>query len=531
MGNADMVWPRHVIFGELPGQRRDERSGMGIKLLHCCRLLVCCLLVMASPLQAGPQAGDRQAGQESRQAAEGADPWMTEEASAVLYRPVETKTDDLGRETRQIRVLVHYGRTEFFVANGKPWGVEYEAFSEYEKFLNRARGKHKPRTRITFIPVRFDDLIPFLVEGKGDIAAGLLTVTDERKQKVSFTDAYLHDVTEVLVRHAHAPPVKSVEELSGKKVHVLKGSSFAQHLRELNERFLGSGRAPVTIVEMPPSTNADDILEMVNAGIFQFTVVDNFVADLWEQVLPDIRVARGVTVSNRGSIAWAVRRNNPELLASLNEFILYGRQHLKKRIGQVMRAYFKDTKFIKNPLKQELFGRVKEVAPHFKDAAATNKFDWLMVMAQGYQESELNQKLRSPRGAIGVMQLLPSTAKSVGYRDITTERTNIAAGAAYLNWIRKNYFNEPDIPPDARVDFALAAYNAGAGRVEALRQEAKRRGLNPNIWFNNVERVALDKIGEEPVRYVGNINRYYIAYRMSEQIEKERDQVPAKRGQ
>jgi membrane-bound lytic murein transglycosylase MltF len=146
-----------------------------------------------------------------------------------------------------------------------------------------------------------------------------------------------------------------------------------------------------------------------------------------------------------------------------------------------------------------------------------------MVMAQGYQESELNQNRKSPRGALGVMQLLPSTAKSVGFSDIRTARNNIAAGVAYLDWIRKNYFNEPDIPAEARVDFSLAAYNAGPLRIQSLRHEAKKRGLNPNLWFNNVERVALDKIGEEPVRYVSNINRYYIAYRMSHEIEKGRE--------
>lgn len=145
-----------------------------------------------------------------------------------------------------------------------------------------------------------------------------------------------------------------------------------------------------------------------------------------------------------------------------------------------------------------------------------------MMMAQGYQESQLDQNTISPRGAIGVMQVLPATGKSVGFNDIRNARNNISAGVAYLDWIRKNYFNDEAIPADARVDFALAAYNAGPLRIESMRQLAKKRGLNPNIWFGNVERVALDRIGEEPVRYVANINRYYIAYRMGHEIERER---------
>ncbi len=200
---------------------------------------------------------------------EAADPWLNAEAAAVLYRPVETKKDDLGPHTRSIRVLVHYGRTEFFVANGKPWGVECEAFTGYEKFLARSLRGHKPKISITFIPVRFQDMIPYLIAGKGDVAAGLITITEERKQHVAFTKPYLGNVAEVLVCHAAGQAPKSLQELSGRKVHVLRGSSFAQHLRRLNERFAASGLPAVDIVEMPASTNADDILEMVNAGIFE----------------------------------------------------------------------------------------------------------------------------------------------------------------------------------------------------------------------------------------------------------------------
>ncbi len=411
--------------------------------------------------------------------------------------------------------------------------MEYEAFAEYEKFLNKSLPKtrrgRKPKTRILFIPVRFQDLLPYLLAGKGDVAAGLVTVTEERKQRVAFTAPYIGDVSEVLVRNAAVQAPKSLQELSGRKVYVLRGSSFSQHLRRLNEQFAASGLAPIDVVEMPPSTNTDDILEMVNAGIFDFTFVDDFVARLWSHVLPDIRVENGVELSRKGSIAWAVRPDNPELLRSLNSFVDYASKHLQKKTAEVMRTYFKDTKLIKNPLRQELFGRVKDLSPHFQEASTLHKLDWLMMLSQGYQESELDQKVRSPRGAVGVMQILPKTAKGLGYRDVSKAKPNIEAGVAYLDWIRKTYFYEPAIPPDARVDFALAAYNAGPNRIQWLREEAKARGLNPNLWFNNVERVALDKVGEEPVRYVANVNRYYIAYRMSHEIEKEkkREAVPA----
>jgi ABC-type amino acid transport substrate-binding protein len=162
------------------------------------------------------------------------DPALNEEAAAVLYRPLETKVLDLDPNTRTIRILVHYGRTEFFVANGKPYGIEYETFSEYEKYLNRNGDKHSSKIGMVFIPVRFEDLIPYLLEGKGDIAAGLLTVTEERKEKAAFTTPYLHDVEEVLVAHSAAPKPKSLDDLSGKTVQVLRGSSFVQHLNTVN---------------------------------------------------------------------------------------------------------------------------------------------------------------------------------------------------------------------------------------------------------------------------------------------------------
>lgn len=448
-----------------------------------------------------------------------ADPALTPDVAAVLYRPVVTSHADLGAATRTVRVLVQYGRTEFFVANGRPFGVEYEALSEYENYLNRNRPRHSPRISMVFIPVRFEELLPFLREGKGDIAAGLLTVTEDRKNQVAFTAPYISNVNEVLVAHKGAPQLKSLDDLSGKSVHVLRGSSFTTHLSALNNRLSAAGRPPVTVVEMPLSANDDDILEMVNAGVFDYTVTDDFKAGLWSKVLPDIRREDDVILARGGAIAWAVRSANPALLASLNGFVDYLQRNLKNREHEVWRQYFQDTRLIRNPLDMESSGRFRELSPHFKEAGERNKLDWLLAMAQGYQESQLDQHKRSPRGAIGVMQLLPGTAKGIGYHDISRARNNIAAGVAYLDFIRRQYFNDPAIPPDARVDFALAAYNAGPGRIQSLRREAEQRGLDPNLWFRNVERVALDRIGEETVRYVSNINKYYIAYRMSHHLD------------
>ena len=509
--------------GTIRRLKKRGAAGAGslpVAAVGCLAFFFCVLLPAAPASPAGDAVQPHDGASASRPSAH--DPAGGEEATAVLYRPVLKRTSDLGPGTRNIRVLVHYGRTEFFVANGRPFGFECEAFTAYEKFLNKSRRRKKPKIGITFIPVRFEELIPFLLEGKGDVAAGFITATAERRQKVAFTEPYIDNVSEVLVANAAVEAPKSLNELSGRKVHVLRGSSFAQHLRDLNGRLEAAGLKPVEVVEMPASANADDILEMVNAGILELTFVDDFIARLWEQVLPQIKVVREVTLSEGGDIAWAVRPANVELLKSLNAFIDYAAKNLRRTTAEVMRRYFKDTKFIENPLTNELTGRARQLGPIFKEAGEKRKLDWLMMMAQGYQESQLDQRRRSKKGAIGIMQLLPTTGRSMGYRDITNARNNIAAGVAYIDWIRTNYFNTDDIPQDARVDFSLAAYNAGPMRIQAMRQEAKRRGLNPSLWFDHVEHVVLDKIGEETVRYVANVNRYYIAYRMSHEIDKER---------
>ena len=364
-----------------------------------------------------------------------AEPMAGDSGPAVIYRATTRSTADLAAKTRTIRVLVHFGRTEFFVANGIPYGLEAEAFAEYEKFLNRTRPRHSPKISLVFIPLRFDEVIPALLEGKGDIAAGMLTVTDERKKLVAFSEPYVHDVNEILVANKDVPIPSTPDNLSGKTVHVMRGSSYVQNLKELNSRLTAAGQLPVTIVEMPSSANEEDILEMVNSGMVSYTFVDNHVAALWAKILPGIRPVSDVALARGGTIAWVVRQNNPVLQASLSQFVTYSRQNLHGKVMAIWKRYFEQTQFAKNPLEIDATGKFKSLSPHFREASDQHKFDWLMMMAQGFQESGLNQSVKSPRGAVGIMQLLPPTARSVGYRDISQAKNNIAAGVAYLNYI------------------------------------------------------------------------------------------------
>lgn len=440
------------------------------------------------------------------------------DASAVIYRMTQKDTSDIGPEKRAIRVLVHFSQTKFFVAHGVSRGFEHDLMKEFEAFYNKRIKRRQVKIPVIFIPVRFDQLIPMLREGRGDVAAGLMTITDARKRRVQFTLPYIRNVAEVVVTHAAAPPIGAIEDLGGRKVQVLRGSSFAERLRALNRRLWRSGRPRVRIVEMPSETSTEDLLEMVNAGIFPYAMADDYMGKLWARVLPHLRVL-DVRLSEGNDIAWAVRFNNPRLLHALNDFIDEGKDRLPRRAAELHHRYFQSVDFLKNNLDPSVVGRKKYLAAHFQAASKRNGFDWLFLMAQGFQESGLNQSVRSRAGAVGVMQVLPSTGRQMGYPDIVTSaRTNIAAGAKYMRHLIDRYFDEPGLPAAVRFDFALAAYNAGPTRIVQLRRLAARRGLDPNRWFHNVERIALEKIGRQPVQYVANIHRYYTAYRLAEEM-------------
>ena len=445
------------------------------------------------------------------------------DASGVVYRMTEKYTGDIGGDRRAIRVLVHYSRSKFFVASGRPRGYEYDLMKEFEAHYNKKKKKHETKVPVVFIPVRFDELIPLLLEGRGDIAAGLITITGERARRVTFTTPYIRNVSEVIVAHESAPEVASLEDLSGRKVHVLRASSFVASLKQLNQRLSKVRKPQVEIVEMPPGASTEDLLEMVNAGIFQYTAADDHVGNLWAKVLPRLRVEKA-RLSEGNSIAWAVRPSSPVLLGALNEFIGAGRNHLPKLAAELHARYFRDLKFLGNNLAPDLIGRKRALAPHFQRAGKRNDLDWLFMLAQGFQESKLDQSARSHAGAVGVMQVLPTTGRQMGYRDVeSSAQSNIDAGAKYMRFLMDRYFNEPELTPVVRFDFALAAYNAGPARIQQMRRLAAERGLDPNRWFGNVERVVLEKVGEEPVRYVANIHSYYTAYKLSSELDAEAD--------
>ncbi len=419
------------------------------------------------------------------------------------------------REDRIVRALVVYGPTDFFFREGKPRGIQVDLLREYEKFLNKGKRRETERVVIAFVPVPFEQLISSLEQGKGDLIAHFLTPTPEREKVLRFASGEEQDVSELVVVHKDRPPVKRLEDLAGRKVYVLRGSSYLEHLEALNEKFIDRGLQPIQIEPADEQLRSEDILELVNAGVVGITVVDDYKARLWAQVLPDIRVLEDVAVSEGNNIGWAVRKNNPELAKSLQRFA----RKVKKGtlLGNLLiKRYYKTTDWIDNPAKEQDRKRFLELIGLFRKYGEQYGFDYLALAAQAYQESGLEQKKRSHRGAVGVMQILPSTARSkhVGIKDISKVENNIHAGTKYLAFLRDRYFSDPEIKEDERMAFTWAAYNAGPAKVQKMRNKAKKMGLDPNRWFGHTEIAAGTIVGRETVRYVANIHKYYVAYRL-----------------
>ena len=443
-------------------------------------------------------------------------PATAADAALIEHLEVSRSTDDLPamRKRRQIRALVTYSRTDFSIMpNGKATGLQVELLNQYEKRLNKGIKREEEKTQIVLIPTTFARLLPDLAEGKGDLAAALLTVTPERQREFVFASGKTVTVDELVVTHHSVTDIHSVEDLAGREVHVLRNSSYAEHLRALNKQLVTKGLAPVDIHEADSELLSEDILEMVNAGILPITVVDDYKARLWAQILPEIRVLDDVKLQSGNTLGWAVRKNNPKLLKDLTGFI----KQVKKGtlLGNILfKRYLQDPRKIKNPLADSERSRFRKVVRVFSNYADKYEFDVLAVTAQAYQESKLDHASRSHRGAVGIMQLLPSTAAdpNVDIKDISRLENNVHAGVKYLAFLRDRYFSDPQITAKNRLAFSWAAYNAGPANVRKMRSKARKMGLDPNIWFGNVELAAAKIVGREPVQYVRNIFKYYLAY-------------------
>jgi len=425
---------------------------------------------------------------------------------------------------RQIRVLVTYSKTLYFVDRGTQRGLIYDAFRLFEEDVNKKLQKKHLRVHVVFVPVARDKLISFLMEGRGDIAAANLTITPERLKLVDFAEPIWKNVSEIVVTGPGSAPIPTVEDLSGKEVYVRKSSSFYESLEKVNGDFAKAGKAPVKVRLAPETLEIEDILEMVNAGLVKATVVDDHLAKFWKQVFTRIVLNKDAAIRTGGEIGWMIRKNSPLLKADLNRFIAQYPEGSKQR-NILLQKYLKSTKFAKEATSAEEIAKFDRTVEFFRKYGDKYELDYLLMMAQGYQESGLNQDVRNPSGAIGVMQVLPSTAKEMQVGDITNLEPNIHAGVKYLRFMMNQFYENEPMDRVNKGLFTFASYNAGPRRVQQLRKETAKRGLNPNVWFNNVEVIAAEKVGRETVQYVSNIYKYYLAYTMIEEERAEREKA------
>lgn len=434
------------------------------------------------------------------------------EVDALIEAFFSLRTGDLPEmmAVHKIRVLVPPSRSTYFLdKNGQPRGMDYELLKRYEKLLNRERKKGKPPVTVVFIPVTVEELESALLDGRGDIG-GLNLITPERAKKFSYTTPIWDNISEVVVTRKDAPKISKLSDLSGKEVYVVSGSAQTGGLASLNERLKKQGFKPVNVIEASPYVAHENLMEMVSGGIIPAAVVPDVIARLWEKVFKNLAIHNDVPVRTGLKAAYAVRKDNPKLLQNMNAAIEKALHRDKKVFEKKFHQYFERTHWIKNPFTES---SKFELSSHFQREAGEFGMDWLQLMAQGFQESALNPKAKSPYGAVGIMQVLPSTAKWLGVENYMQVEGNIRAGAKYLKHLMDGFAKDSEISRDNQFFLALASYNAGPGRINTYRKRAKKMGYDPNIWFGNVERAALRSGNMETVMYVRNIMNYTMAYK------------------
>lgn len=431
------------------------------------------------------------------------------------FRATWTGDLDTMDDNRVIRMLTVYSPGRYYLEdNGEEKGLVKEMATRFEDFINKRLKRKTVRVSVAIIPMARSQLIPALLAGHGDIINASLSITPERAEIMDFSIPATKPISEILITGPKAATLQSIDDLSGRTLYVRQSSSYRESVETLNARLEAEGKEPVNIELVSEFLEDDDLIEMVDKGLLPWAIVDDYKLALWKDVFTNTVARQDIVFREGGRIGWVFREDSPLLESAINDFMKKNREGTL--VGNVLKnRYIRDFDWAANALDDSDYERFLDLQQIFKKYGEQYRVDYLVAAAQGYQESRLNQKARSNAGAVGVMQLLPSTAKdkNVGIHDIHNVDSNIHAGIKYLDFLRTRYFDDPTIDPRNKTLLALAAYNAGPTRMINMRNKAKKLGYDPNVWFDNVELVAAKEIGRETVQYVSNIYKYYIAYR------------------
>lgn len=476
------------------------------------------LLAGACGNKAGvPPTGKEQA-REAKSPATSAEEPPAPSNSLVLPVNIARHTGDLNEMAKRqsIRALVLLNPIGFFYDKGQPRGLMYEALQDFQSFTNKKLKTGRLKVEVTFLPTSPAQLEAALTEGLGDIIASGIVITPEREKRVAFSTPIQKNVTQIIVTGSKVGSISSFEDLSTTEVYVNPLTTYYQNLQKTNESLRKIGKKPILVKAADKNLTDDDLVQMVNAGLVPATVTTKERADFWSKVLDQIKPHPELVIASGAQLAWVMRKNNPQLKRLVDEFI--DTRAAGTSFGNtLLRRYLQNTKWVKDSTSEEEMKKFQKELVLFKKYAGEYGFNYLMLEAQGYQESRLNQSARSPGGAVGIMQVRPkdAAASPINIYNVETAEGNIHAGAKMLRNIADTYFNDSKIDPLNKTLLVFASYNAGPTRIAKLRKDATNMGLDPNVWFGNVELIVAKDIGQETVTYVGNIYKYYIAYKLA----------------
>ena len=409
-------------------------------------------------------------------------------------------------ERGYIRMLVPYSLTGFYIDKGRMRGVVAELAHEFEVFLNKHLGlKRNEAIKVVMIPMERNKIIAAIREGRGDIAAASLTITDSRREMIDFANPIIKDISEFIVTRDEVANFSDYTDFARTVVHVRRASSHFESVRALNEGKLAD--SPVPIVEIDDSLEDEELLEMINADLIPAMVIDSHILSFWRKVFPNLNVHENLPIREGGEVSWGMRKNSPELMALVNAYMAIAAKGTS--VGNtIYRRYFDGEKWLKNIQSVEYTEPLVNLRSLFEKYGEQYRIDWLILAALAFQESKFDQSAKSQAGAVGIMQIKPSTAKdpNIGIADVHNLENNIHAGTKYLRFIADRYFEDADIEESDRVFMALASYNAGPNGIARVRKNAKE----PDEWFGNLEHDVAASIGMEPVYYVSNVFRYYL---------------------
>lgn len=403
----------------------------------------------------------------------------------------------------KVKVITRNNSNCYYIYRDSPMGFEYELASAFAEFLD---------VELEIITPDWNDMFELLALGRGDLIAASLTVTPGREAKADFSDAYMSVQQHVIV-HKRNREVRSVDDLSGKTVHVRKGTSYQTRLHEL----VNSG-IDVDIV-VRDNVPTEELIRQVAEEEIDITVADSNIALLNRRYYPAVRMA--FPIEEKQSLGWAVRKGDDKLLAEINRF--FETIETNGVFGKIYQKYYANVDIFDYVDLRRFHQRIKTRLPKYEDKIKKESrqygFDWRLIAAVAYQESHWNPRARSYKGVRGLMQLTLTTAEEMGVESRLDPEQSIEGGVRYL---RKIYDRFDDIEGLDRMLFTLASYNIGYGHVRDAQQIARDKDLDPLKWASIKKTLPLLRQkkyykktkygycrGTEPVRYVDRILTYY----------------------